>query len=140
MGGSTGLAFEVEDDALDAHGETDAGGRVPADLLYQAVVAAAAPEGVLGAFLGGLDLEDGAGVVVEAADESVVEGEGDAHALQEADQVCEVGLAVGAEVVSAAGSVLDEGLAGAFLQSRSRRGARSSRAVQSRQRLSTCSP
>ena len=43
------LAFEVEDYPLDAHGEADAGCRVPADLLDQAVVAAAAAEGVLGA-------------------------------------------------------------------------------------------
>ena len=110
-----GLAFQVEDDALDAHGKADAGGRVPAYLLYQAIVAAAAAEGVLSAFGHGLDFEDGARVVVEATDESVVEGEGNAHALQEAYEVGEVGLAVGAEVVAAAGSVLDEGLARGIL-------------------------
>ena len=70
------LRLEREDEAVLADGETDAGGFGAAEHLGEAVVAASAEEGVLGAeagagLLGGRDreLEGGAGVVVKAADE-----------------------------------------------------------------------
>ena len=73
------LALEVESEALHSSGEADAGGRSSPDLFDEAVVATAADEGALAAFLEGLNLEDGAGVVVEAADEAVVHLVGDFH-------------------------------------------------------------
>src|SRR3972149_2068389 len=50
------LTLEVEDDALDPGGPTDAGRGPAAELLDQTVVAAAAADGALGALLPGLGL------------------------------------------------------------------------------------
>ncbi len=64
-----GLGLEGEDEAVFADGEADAGGAGASEHLGEAVVAAAAEQGVLGAEAGGDgELEGGAGVVVEAAD------------------------------------------------------------------------
>ena len=76
-----GLGLEGEDEAVFADGEADAGGARAAEHLGEAVVAAAAEESVLGAEAGGWiagrgdgELEGGAGVVVEAADEAGIDG------------------------------------------------------------------
>ena len=80
-----GLGLQGEDEAVFADGEADAGSARAAEHLAEAVVAAAAEEGVLraeaaGWIAGGGDgeLEGGAGVVVEAADEAGIDGVGDA--------------------------------------------------------------
>ena len=71
--GGFGLRLQREDQAVFADGEAYAGGFGAAEHLGEAVVAAAAEQGVLGAeaaAVGDSELEGGAGVVVEAADEA----------------------------------------------------------------------
>ena len=91
--------------ALDAHAEAHAGGIRAAQLLHQAVVAAAAADGEIS--LGGLgdDLEHGLGVVVQAAHDAGIDLVGDAQRLQILLQLLEVLRAVRAEVVQHGGRV-----------------------------------
>ena len=64
----------LDDHALDAAAEAHAGRWRPAQDLYQAVVAATAANRALGAgVVGGHDFENGAVVVVEAANEERVD-------------------------------------------------------------------
>src|SRR5713226_43314 len=64
--------LQREEQAVFADGEADAFGRSAAEKLDEPVVAAAAADGVLGAEAGSCDLEGGAHVVVEAADEAPI--------------------------------------------------------------------
>ena len=67
-GGEDTFGVASEEDAVDAQGEADARGGGTTEILDQAVVPAAAANGVLGGGEGiGGELERGSGVVVEAA-------------------------------------------------------------------------
>ena len=93
------LALEVDDDPLDAGAEADARRGRAAQLLDEAVVAATGADGALGAFLLGLELEDVAGVVVEAAHKVGLEGVREGERLQMTPQGGEVIGAGRTEVV-----------------------------------------
>ena len=67
------LGLQSKHQPVEAHGEADAGGFGSADGFAEAVVAAAAEESVLRAEAAVGELEGGAGVVVEAADEAGIE-------------------------------------------------------------------
>jgi hypothetical protein len=67
------LFLQQRDQALDAHGETAGRRRLAAELLDQAVVAAAGADRALGAQLVGDPLEHGQVVVVEAAHQARVD-------------------------------------------------------------------
>ena len=86
-------------------------GRTPQH-LDQAVVAASAAEGVLGGVDGARgELERGAGVVVEAADQAVVDGVGHVERIEAGPHAGEVGRAGLAEVVDETRRVLGGALA-----------------------------
>ena len=112
-----GLGLEGEDEAVFADGEADAGGSGAAEHLGEAVVAAAAEQGVLGAEAGGDgELEGGAGVVVEAADEARVDGgTGRRRRRARRGPASKWALGVGAEVVGDLGQGVDEVLVGFVL-------------------------
>ncbi len=102
--------LEGEDQAVEAHGEADAGGFGAADHFGEAVVASAAEEGVLRAEVAVGELEGGAGVVVEAADEAGIDCVGHAAGVQCGKNSREVGFRGVVEVVGDAGQRLDDGL------------------------------
>ena len=104
-------ALHVQGEALDAAAETDARGWAAAQLLDQAVVTPAAEESGLGAFHGRLYLEDGAGVVVEAAHEAVVDTVLDAHGVEVGLDAAPVVVAVVAQAFGGFWSLFTQGSA-----------------------------
>src|SRR3989304_6300154 len=113
--GGERLALEFEGDALDPGGPADAGRGPAAELLDQGVVAAAAADGALGALLLRLELEHGAGVVVEAAHPAGVDLVGDAEIVEVGAQAREVLRAGVAEMVGEGGRPGDHRLAALLL-------------------------
>ena len=96
------LGLQGEDEAVFADGEADAGSFGAAEHFAEAVVAAAAEQGVLraqAAAIGNGELEGGAGVVVEAADQARVDGVGQRRRRPARRGPGEVGAGVGVEVV-----------------------------------------
>src|SRR5579863_731430 len=71
--GGGSFFFERHDEAVFADGESDAGSGRAAERFGEAVVASAAENGVLRAQRAVGEFEGGAGVVVEAADQAVVD-------------------------------------------------------------------
>jgi hypothetical protein len=65
-------------EAVFADGEADAGSRGTTERLGKSVIAAAAEDCILGAQRSVREFERGARVVIEAAHQAVVQGEGDA--------------------------------------------------------------
>ncbi len=113
--GAFGLSLEQQEEAVFADGEADARGFGAAEELGEAVVATAAEQGVLGAeacAVGHGELEGGAGVVVEAANEAWVFGERNVARGEGLFDLREVLEGVGVEKVGDAGERLDDGLIG----------------------------
>ncbi len=90
--GRASRGLQSQDEPVFAHGEADAGGFGAADGFAEAVVAAAAEEGVLRAEAAVGELEGGAGVVVEAADQAVIARVGNAGGVEGGEDGGEVGL------------------------------------------------
>ena len=104
------LGEQREHQPVLAHGKADAGGFGPADGFAQAVVAAAAEQGVLRAQAAVRELEGGAGVVVEAAHQAVIARVGHAGGIERGGDGGEVGLGVFVERVGDLGQRVDDGL------------------------------
>ena len=109
--GFGGLGLQGEDEAVFADGEADAGGARATEHLGEAVVAAAAEQGVLraeAAAVGHGELEGGAGVVVEAANEAGFDDVGDAAGFERGFDLVEVRAGVVVEEVGDLREVVDD--------------------------------
>ena len=99
-GDGNALFFQVQDYPFDAGGEADGRGGLAAQLLDEVVVAAAAADGALAALVLRLHLEDGPGVVVQAAHQAVVQRKGDLQPSQVLPEFCKVRGTVMAQIIS----------------------------------------
>ena len=107
---SGGRGRDQHDQPLHAQREADAGEVRAAEVLHEAVVAAAAEHAVLRAQLAAQHLERGAHVVVEPAHQAVAQAVGDAQQVQLAPHLGEVVAALRAEVVGDPRQGLDDRL------------------------------
>jgi hypothetical protein len=95
-----GLGVAGDQEPLDARGEPDAWGRLPAELADETVVATSAEHGRLSvADVGGDELERGVGVVVEAAHEAGRHRVGDAEPVEAVEDPVVVRLGLRRQVV-----------------------------------------
>ena len=97
MRSGAGGSWREHREAFDAAGPADGRGGRAAHGLHQAVVAAAGEDGALGAEMGGDEFEGGVAVIVEAADDAGVFGEGDFEGVEVAAKVVVMGLGGGCE-------------------------------------------
>ena len=104
------LRLEGQHQPVEAHGKADAGRFGSAEGFAEAVVAAAAEQGVLRAEAAVRELEGGAGVVVEAANQAVIERVGNAGRVEGRGDLGEVGARVFVERVGDHGQCGDDGL------------------------------
>ncbi len=104
--------FERENRAVGADGEADAFCRGAAEKFDEAIVAAAAADGILRAEPFGDHFESGAHVVIEAADEAPVFFVLDAAQIQLVFQLGEVRAAIVAKMIGDARQRFDDGLLG----------------------------
>ena len=110
VGGCGGADLgEGVEHAFDAERPADAGDVGAAELGDEPVVPTAATEGGLGADAGGVDLERGAPVIIEAADDRRVDLERHAPVAQERSDGVEVRPGGGAQVVEGPRQAVDQG-------------------------------
>ena len=97
------LLLHGKDGTIETDPEADPRRRASAKQLDQGVVPAATPDGLLLSLASGdEELERGAGVVVEAAHEPMVDHVADAQRIEEVQHPSEVSAAVVAQVIGAA--------------------------------------
>ena len=123
--------LEGKNEPVFAHGKADAGGFGAADGLAQAVIAAAAEQGVLGAQAAVGELEGGAGVVVEAADQAVIAGIGNAGGVEGGRTAAKWDFEASSSESAISGRASMMGWSAGTLQSSTRRGLVTARRWQS---------
>ena len=122
--------LEGHDEAVFTDGEADAGGgNARAERLREAIVAAAAADGILGAESAVEDLEGGLGVVIEAADEARADFVGDAANVEEIADTGEVGAALVVQEFVDGGQRGDDGLVAGVLRVEDAEGVRDGAAL-----------
>src|SRR5208283_2120229 len=92
---------------LHAEREAYAGRGRPAHLFDKVVIAATCDKGFLRTKLGRGHFEDRARVIIEAPDETLVQGIGDAEAIKPVEALVEMPFAPLAEIIEKHGGILD---------------------------------
>lgn len=106
-GEGDGLCLEGDEEAFEAGAEADAGAGLAAEGFHQVVVSPAAADRGLCPEAAGGDFPEGVGVVVEAADEGSVYGEGDACGTELGLDGVEVGFGLVRKCVDGGGGALE---------------------------------